>query len=288
MRRSFTCSRQVLPLLPLNWKRSSEPSTLTCGLRKRGQAVALVRPGVVVVADADQRGFQQMHDGGQHLLARQPAQRHVLGEPGADRRQRPRELHHVLVLRALAHFAELRVIAVLLAAPGVAAGGLDVAVGAWGRSRRRSRRAGWRACGCAPAWPRRRRARRQPSDRRSPRPCARRWMPRCSSDTYTSPADSAASRGSTMAGACACDSCMRGVSAASAKPSRRTSATLCYQLAAIESGEKRGSRVIVPRSTNSMSDILIARIWPLVRRSHAAFGSPSTWKSAPLSATYRP
>ena len=96
---------------------------------QRGQAVAVVAARVVVVADADQRGLQQVHDGGQHLLARQAATRHVLRDALADGRQRPRELHHVLVLRAVAHLAETRVVAVLLAAARVAPGGLQVAVG---------------------------------------------------------------------------------------------------------------------------------------------------------------
>jgi hypothetical protein len=63
------------------------------------------------------------------VSARQAAQCHVVGEPGADRRQCAREFEHVLVLRAFAHFAELRVILVLLAPPGVAPRRLDVPVG---------------------------------------------------------------------------------------------------------------------------------------------------------------
>ncbi len=59
-------------------------------------------------------------------------------------------------------------------------------------------------------------------------------------------------------------------------------------LAAIESAENRASPVMARRSTNSMSAIVMPRICAFVRRSHAALGSPCTWKSAPLSETYRP
>ena len=79
-RRSFTCSCQVLPLLPLNWKRSSRAFHLDVRIAQGREAVALVLLRVVVVADADQRGLEQVHHGGQHLLARQAAQRHVLGD----------------------------------------------------------------------------------------------------------------------------------------------------------------------------------------------------------------
>src|SRR5215204_5794411 len=70
-----------------------------------------------------------MHHGGEHFFARQAAQGHVLGELGADRRQRAGELHHVLVFRALANLAELWVIAVLLTAFGVASGRLNMTIG---------------------------------------------------------------------------------------------------------------------------------------------------------------
>ena len=82
-----------------------------------------------VVADADERCLQQVHHGGQYLLPRQAAQRHVLRDLGPDGGQRAGELQHVLVLGALAHFAEQRMVFVLLAAPGIAPARLQVAVG---------------------------------------------------------------------------------------------------------------------------------------------------------------
>jgi hypothetical protein len=60
---------------------------------------------------------------------RQSAQRHVPRQLRPDRRQGARELQHAFVLGALAHFAELGVVLVLLAAARIAPGRLQVAVG---------------------------------------------------------------------------------------------------------------------------------------------------------------
>ena len=92
------------------------------------QTVAVVLPGVVVVPDPDERGFQQMHDRCQHLLPRQSAQRHVLSHRRPDPRQRMGERDHVLVLAAVADFAEGRVITILFAPLHVPPGSLDVTV----------------------------------------------------------------------------------------------------------------------------------------------------------------
>ena len=67
--RSISCST---PLLPRNAKRTRAAVTSTCPSR------IVVRPNerfcsrVLVVADADQRLLEQLHDRRQHLLARQP------------------------------------------------------------------------------------------------------------------------------------------------------------------------------------------------------------------------
>ena len=83
----------------------------------------------VVVADADQGVFQQVDDGRQDLFARQAALAHIGRDALADGGQRLAEVEHAFVLRAVAHLAPARMVAVLLAAPVVAAGRLDVAFG---------------------------------------------------------------------------------------------------------------------------------------------------------------
>jgi hypothetical protein len=70
-----------------------------------------------------------VHHGREHLGLRQSAQRHVPRQLRPDRRQGARELQHAFVLGALAHFAELGVVLVLLAAARIAPGRLQVAVG---------------------------------------------------------------------------------------------------------------------------------------------------------------
>jgi hypothetical protein len=83
------------------------------------QAIAVVLLRVVVVPQADQGGFEEMHHRCQHFLPRQPAHSHVLAHFLADGRKRVREGNNMLVLGAFPHLAEARVIAVLLAARGV-------------------------------------------------------------------------------------------------------------------------------------------------------------------------
>ncbi len=93
-----------------------------------GQPIALIVSRIFVIADADQRRLQKMHDRRQNLLARQPAQAHVLSDRRPDRRQRRGEFEQVLVFRLLARLAIFGVILVLLAPFGVAAGRLNVPV----------------------------------------------------------------------------------------------------------------------------------------------------------------
>jgi hypothetical protein len=94
-----------------------------------GEPIALVVPGVVAVADADQRRLQEIDDGGQHLLARQAAQRHMRRHPGANPRQGLGEVNEMLIFRAFADLAKGGVIAVLLAAARIAPGRLEMAAG---------------------------------------------------------------------------------------------------------------------------------------------------------------
>ena len=57
-----------------------------------------------------------------------PAKRHVLANLRADGRKSLGELDHMFVFGALAHLAKKRMVAILLAPLGIAAGGLDVTV----------------------------------------------------------------------------------------------------------------------------------------------------------------
>ena len=119
----------LLAALALELEPQLGPFDLHVRVAQGGQPVALVLLGVIDIADADERVFQEMDDRRQNLFARQTPQAHVLVDGFADRRKRLREGKHVLVFRALAHFAESRVIAVLLAPLGIPAGRLNVAVG---------------------------------------------------------------------------------------------------------------------------------------------------------------
>ena len=127
MRRSLTRSDHCLPLLPVKRKRTSFPSTATCRVFERRQAIAVVLLGIVVVPDANERGFQKMDDGGEDLLARKtaaaPCARVTFARtPGSALGK----CDHVFVLGTLAHLTEPWLVAVLLAALGIPTGGLDV------------------------------------------------------------------------------------------------------------------------------------------------------------------
>ena len=121
----MSCS---LPLLPRKRNRSCEPSTSTWRSRIVVSPNELVLARVLVVADADVGGVEQVHDRREHPLAAEVAARHVLVDPLADLRQRRAEGDHPVVLGLVAHRLPSRVVAVLLAAARVAAGGLQVAV----------------------------------------------------------------------------------------------------------------------------------------------------------------
>ena len=127
-RRSRVVTLWTLPLLPRNSKAIVLPFDLDVAVAQRGQAEALVVARVLLVADADQRGLEQAHDGRQHLLARQAAAAQVGVDARADRRQRAAEREHAVELVRVAHARASAVVAVLLAAAGVAPGRLQVAL----------------------------------------------------------------------------------------------------------------------------------------------------------------
>src|SRR4029079_1320550 len=97
------------------------------GLQGR-QSIAVVLFGIVVVAYPDEGGLQEMHDSRKDFRSGKATQRHMLTDLGADRRKCLGECYNMLVFRALAHLAETRMVSILLATFGIAAGCLDVTV----------------------------------------------------------------------------------------------------------------------------------------------------------------
>ena len=94
-----------------------------------GEAVGAVLLGVAGVADADQGFVQKVDHGGQDFLAAVFGFGEVLLQGFAQGGQGFAEREQAAVLVLVADLAPAWVIAVLLAAPGVAAGGLEMAVG---------------------------------------------------------------------------------------------------------------------------------------------------------------
>ena len=101
---------------------------LDMAVLQRGQAIASVLFGVIVVTDPDQRLVEKIDNSGDDLLARQTRQRHVPAHLGPDCGQCVGESDDMLIFGAVPNFAETRMIEVLLAASGVAAGRLQVSV----------------------------------------------------------------------------------------------------------------------------------------------------------------
>ena len=94
-----------------------------------GEAEGVVFACVGLVANADEGGFEEADDGGEDLFAREAGEGEVLVDALADGGECGAEVEHVFVLGLVADFAPARVVAGLLATAGVAAGGLQVAVG---------------------------------------------------------------------------------------------------------------------------------------------------------------
>jgi hypothetical protein len=53
-----------------------------------GQSERVILPNVLFVADANERPLEQPHDGGEHLLARQPGTPEIWTDPHVDPRRR--------------------------------------------------------------------------------------------------------------------------------------------------------------------------------------------------------
>ncbi len=94
-----------------------------------GQPVRAVRRDVLLVAHAQRRRVEQAHHGGHDAVVAQAAFGEVALHRSAQAGEVQPELAQVVELGRLAFVAERVVVAVLLAAPGVAPGGLQVPVG---------------------------------------------------------------------------------------------------------------------------------------------------------------
>jgi len=109
-------------------ERHSLAAHLYVMIPERRQAVRMIRPRVLVVADTDQRLLEQADDGGEDALAGERRPFHVGRHPAANARQRRAELDEMVVLRFITRGAPRGVVAVLLASARVAAGRLNVTV----------------------------------------------------------------------------------------------------------------------------------------------------------------
>src|SRR5262245_25334921 len=94
-----------------------------------GQPVGVIRSSVLLVADPQERDFQQPHDRGQHLRAWQTGTSQVRIEASLQSRQGMGKGDHAVVLGLIADRSPAAVIAVLFTAAGIAAGRLKMAVG---------------------------------------------------------------------------------------------------------------------------------------------------------------
>src|SRR5690606_25241807 len=89
----------------------------------------VVGAGVLLVSDADEGFLEQGGDGGEDLFAREALELQMAANGYAEGGQGAGEDEHGVELGFLADLAIAGVVAVLLAAALVAAGGLEVAVG---------------------------------------------------------------------------------------------------------------------------------------------------------------
>ncbi len=93
-----------------------------------GEAVGLILFFVFFIADANQAGFENLDERGEDLFAGEVFPGEITFHSGPDFWKRFGELEHAVVFGFVTHFAPAGMIAVLLAAFGVAAGGLKVAI----------------------------------------------------------------------------------------------------------------------------------------------------------------
>ena len=127
-REAGVAERDVVELAGLAAKAEPDGGSVDPCVRgfERGEAERAVAARVFLVADADQRLLEQRDDGGDDLVEGQDRLGEIARDAPANQRQCRGERGHAVVFRFVADLAPARVIAILLASPRVAAGGLEV------------------------------------------------------------------------------------------------------------------------------------------------------------------
>ena len=95
------------------------------------EAIGAVLLRVLIIAHADQRSIEQLHDSRQDFLARDTRKSQVAPNSCADTRQRPGKIWKALELREIAMTSPGVMISILLATAGIPAGRLNMAVRGW-------------------------------------------------------------------------------------------------------------------------------------------------------------
>jgi hypothetical protein len=129
--RDASISHAQGPLLPaLTGEAEADLTSINryVAILQRGEPVAIVLLGVVVVSDPDERRFQQVHDGGQHLFTWKATERHVLTDLFPYGGKSVSERNNVLVFRAFPDLTKPRVVAILFSSFGIPTGRLNVAI----------------------------------------------------------------------------------------------------------------------------------------------------------------
>jgi hypothetical protein len=91
------------------------------------QAIGIILPGVLFIADADQCSFQQSHDRGEYFFFRQTFPREIAFDTRANLRQDFAEVGQTIEFCLVTHLTPSRMISILLAASRIAADRLQVA-----------------------------------------------------------------------------------------------------------------------------------------------------------------
>src|SRR5262245_55439221 len=100
-------------------------------IAQRRETVRLVLFGVLVIAHANQRCFEQPHDRCEDFLLWQFRQGKVFRDPHPYPGKQVSKIQHALELRTVANLAPARVVSVLFAITVISADGLEVSLRRW-------------------------------------------------------------------------------------------------------------------------------------------------------------
>src|SRR5262245_58443351 len=124
--------RMMDPAFPAELKAHDAATYTDVPVAKRRQSKRSVLPDVLLVPDADEALLEKLHDGRQHLVAREAGEREVRPRATPNARKRFGERLHAIEFRLVAAHAPLSVIAILLAPLRITTGGLKMS--AWMRA----------------------------------------------------------------------------------------------------------------------------------------------------------